>query len=1201
MSAGFKKRQRNPAEEVAEFKSKRGFTQKGVDDLVMLPKITEAEIVDNLHKRHSYDAIYTNIGPVLIVVNPYKDLGLTTDDYVRLYKGKFRHELPPHIFALSEETYRAMKNEKTDQCVIISGESGAGKTVAAKQIMQYIAAVSGHSDSVEFIKNVILDSNPLLEAFGNAKTIRNNNSSRFGKYFEIRFDQKGDPIGGKITNYLLEKSRVVYQQPGERNFHIFYQLLYGADQELADRLQLYSPENFHYVNQSQCYTVDGVDDTKEFQDVIQAMDTMGISLEERNTIFEIVAGILHIGNVPFAEDDHGNAYITDRTELEITAALWQVPVENLEYALTYRQMTSGVGAHKEVFQSPLNLVQADGTRNALAKDIYDRLFTWLVEKVNIALDKWKLPHVCVIGILDIFGFEIFDHNGFEQFCINYVNEKLQQYFIEKTLKEEQEEYVAEGIQWTPIKYFNNKIVCDLIEGKNPPGLFSLLDDTCATIHAQGGDATDEKFLQKANSIHSTHAHFHAFTGAFNIMHYAGEVTYEISGFTDKNKDMLFQECIDCMRASNSEFLYNLFPVTPEEQAAQSGQRKRPTTAGFKIKTSANLLMDTLSSCAPHYIRCIKPNDVKKPGAWEQERVRHQVQYLGLLENVKVRRAGYASRMPFDRFLRRYKKLSKKTWGTWGEWKGDPQEGAKLILEDLTSIEPGQWQFGKTKVFIRHPESVFHLEELVERKDFDEICKIQRAWRMWRMRRKALEQKAEAAKLLRGKKERRNDSMDRKWVGDYINYEDNFPLQDVMDPYKEELVVYADELYRLNKNGRLEKRFILLTDKAFYIVLRSVKKKVVSWSVTRRIPLNTIGSVALSCLQDGFTVIKVPSEYDVVLECDRRTELIMLLRENFKNDTGRELEVTFSDTITYKGNEKDSKMKTLQFFKDETAIPLLQQQASSSSKLKSYFTHNQLLKIGVRSGLSKDTDTTPPGYKNTMTRSGTGPKPGAGKRQPGNAALKKMADAGNYDYSAIEEREEYEEAAAAAAAPAPSVNRSMPARTGGTGGFAAQAAAARGGGAMRGAGTPRSGGAGAGAGGPRGGGAVRGAGGPRGGAAQGAGVNSPRSGAATPRSGPAQGAGAGAGAARGAGGPRGGAVRGAGGPRGGPAARALPKPAKPAKPKAQALYDYDASTPDELTFREGDILTVLQKDPGGWWEAELNGQKGWIPANYVQEC
>ena len=1193
MSAGFKRRQRNTAEEVAEFKSKRGFTQKGVDDLVMLPKITENDIVENLQKRHSYDAIYTNIGPVLIVVNPYKDLGLTTDEYVRLYKGKFRHELPPHIFALAEETYRAMKQDKTDQCTIISGESGAGKTVAAKQIMQYIAAVSGHSEKVEFVKSVILDSNPLLEAFGNAKTIRNNNSSRFGKYFEINFDARGDPVGGRITNYLLEKSRVICQQPGERNFHFFYQLLMGADQRLVDKLQLYDAENFHYVNQSGCYTVDDVDDAKDFQDVVNAMNTMGISAAEQENIFEIIAGILHLGNVGFEEDARGNAYIPDKTELGIAAGLWNVNPEELEYSMLFRQMTSGVGSRQEVFQSPLNVSQAQGTRDALARDLYDRLFTYLVDKVNIALDKWKLPHTCVIGILDIFGFEIFEHNGFEQFCINYVNEKLQQYFIEKTLKEEQEEYVAEGIQWTPIKFFNNKIVCDLIEGRSPPGLFSLLDDICATIHAQGGSATDEKFLQKADGLFSGHAHWRSFTGAFAIKHYAGEVAYEVEGFTDKNKDTLFQECIDTMRNSGTPFIHSLFPVTPEEEAARNGQRKRPTTAGYKIKTSANALMATLTQCTPHYIRCIKPNDEKKPGIFNNERVRHQCQYLGLLENVKVRRAGFAYRAPFDRFLRRYKKLNKQTWGSWGEWKGDPREGARVILEGLSSIEPGQWQFGKTKVFIRHPESVFHLEELVERKDFDEICKIQRAWRMWRMRRKALEQKAEAAALFRGKKERRRDSMDRKWVGDYIQYEDNYQMQDAMQPYMEEMCCFADDVYRLNKNGKLEKRSLLVTETAFYLIMRQVKKKVLSYQVTRRVLLSNISDITVSTLQDGYMVIHVAKEHDAVLECDRKTELIMLLREGFKNGTGRELPVIFNDTMSYIAKAGETKQKQIQMYRDEAAIPLIQQQEATKNKIKSFFAGSSSIRIGVPTGLPKETDTTPRGWNNTLVGTTGAPAPRAprGGNRAANNAIARLGGGGMYDAEPVS-YDEPEPAPAPRAAPA--AGRPMPAPQGGralpqAGGPArGGAAAARGGAAGRG-GAARGGAASAGRALPQAGGAARG-----GAAAAGSGRALPQAGGAA-RGGAARGGAAGGRALPQAGGGRGGAAA---------AGRAMPAPprapAAPQKPKATALYAYSAASADELSFNAGDVITILKKDDSGWWEGELNGQKGWIPANYVQE-
>ena len=262
-------------------KGNKGFETQGVDDLVMLPKVSEEGILENLRKRYNLQLIYTNIGPVLIAVNPYKDLGISNEDWISCYKGRFRHELPPHIFALAEETYRMMKGEMVNQCVIISGESGAGKTESAKLIMKYVAAVSGSSEGVEYVKSVILESNPLLEAFGNAKTLRNNNSSRFGKYFEIKFDRKGDPAGGRITNYLLEKSRVVVPQPGERTFHVFYQLLAGSDKQMKDSFALWQPENYGYLYRSGTYHVDGMNDVQEFKDVCRSMNVMNIPADRQ--------------------------------------------------------------------------------------------------------------------------------------------------------------------------------------------------------------------------------------------------------------------------------------------------------------------------------------------------------------------------------------------------------------------------------------------------------------------------------------------------------------------------------------------------------------------------------------------------------------------------------------------------------------------------------------------------------------------------------------------------------------------------------------------------------------------------------------------------------------------------------------------------------------------------------------------------------
>ena len=1059
------------------------------------------------------DIIYTNIGPVLISVNPYKLIPITDETWIERYKGRFRHELDPHIYALAEETYRAMKGEKENQCVIISGESGAGKTEASKLVMKYISAVSGNSEGVDYVKHVILESNPLLEAFGNAKTLRNNNSSRFGKYFEIQFNDAGDPCGGSITNYLLEKSRVTYQTPGERSFHIFYQLLAGASDSEANSLQLYAPEHFGYLNQSQCYQVDGIDDIQEYKDTRNAMDIIGINKQEQDNIFRLVAGILHMGNMTFYEDNKGNAVIQDTNVLNLAASMFNVEPFTLQNAILFRVINTGTqGGRQSTYNVPQNMEQASYARDAVAKSVYNRCFDWLIKKINEALAKNKAPFKTVIGVLDIFGFEIFEKNGFEQFCINYVNEKLQQFFIELTLKAEQEEYNAEGIKWEPIKYFNNQIVCDLMEGKSPPGIFPILDDICATIHATS-KGTDGKFLQKMQGAFSSHLHFRGFDTAFSIKHYAGEVTYEAEGFCDKNKDTLFNDLIEMLQCSTNKFLVSLFPDDTKDT------RKRPTTAGFKIKTSAQSLMKTLAACTPHYIRCMKPNETKKPLDWDQPRCKHQVQYLGLLENVRVRRAGFAYRAEFARFLKRYKGISRKTWSMRGEWNGSAIEGCTTLLRDL-SLEEGQWQLGKTKVFIRHPETLFHLEELLERHDFDCVVRIQRAWKKWKARKHALEQRQIAADKLRGNKERQQSSLSRQYDADYIRYEDNYPLQSVVN--QGEYMLFADQVIKLNRRSKPERRDFIITDKAIYLVMRKKKKGEIEYKLNRRADISSVGSVSLSTLADNYIVIHCPNEYDFLVENDKKTEITMVLLEACKNATGREIQVNFNDSITYKIKTKDT--RTVKFAKNEAAQNALLKKSGKN------------LTVQIKTGLPKDTDTAPKGFANRGQNRQRPPGPSGGGGGGGRGGSVAAAGRG---------------APAAAAAPAAS-----------RGGPSPVAAAVVGGGARggaRGGHTSVSPAAAA----NQGGGGVR------------ASVN---------RGGPAAGRG-------GAAAPRGGAVP-------PPGARGPPRP--PAKPQAQALYDYDATTDDELSFRENDIITILQKDPAGWWEGELNGKKGWVPANYVKE-
>ncbi|XP_017753376.1 PREDICTED: unconventional myosin-Ie-like [Eufriesea mexicana] len=410
----------------------------GVDDMVLLPKVTEDAITENLRKRYMDDYIFTCIGSVLVSVNPFKQMPYFGEKEIEIYQGSVPYENPPHVFGLADNMYRNMLIDKESQCVIISGESGAGKTVTAKYIMSYISKISGGGAKVQKVKNVILESNPLLEAFGNAKTVRNNNSSRFGKYVEMQFGAGGQPNGGKISNFLLEKSRVTCHNFGERNFHVFYQLATGANQQMKSEYGLTNLDYYYYLNHGGDHRVDDINDAQDFQATLKGLSIMGISDLEVNDIFRLVAGVLHIGNIQFVEN--GNySQIADKQYLDFPAYLLEISADQLAHKLISREFESKWGSQSESVDVTLNVEQALYTRDALAKDIYARLFDYLVKKVNSAME--TNAEGLEIGILDIYGFEIFDKNGFEQFCINFVNEKLQQIFIELTLKAEQIYYV----------------------------------------------------------------------------------------------------------------------------------------------------------------------------------------------------------------------------------------------------------------------------------------------------------------------------------------------------------------------------------------------------------------------------------------------------------------------------------------------------------------------------------------------------------------------------------------------------------------------------------------------------------------------------------------------------------------------------------------------------------------------------------------
>lgn len=857
--------------------------------MVLLSKITETSIVENLKKRYMDDYIFTYIGSVLISVNPFKQMPYFGEKEIEMYQGAAQYENPPHIYALADSMYRNMIIDRENQCVIISGESGAGKTVAAKYIMSYVSRVSGGGPKVQHVKDIILQSNPLLEAFGNAKTVRNNNSSRFGKYFEIQFSPGGEPDGGKISNFLLEKSRVVMRNPGERSFHIFYQLIEGASAEQKQSLGITSMDYYYYLSLSGSYKVDDIDDKREFQETLHAMNVIGIFSEEQTLVLQIVSGILHLGNISFKEV--GNYAAVESEEfLAFPAYLLGINQDRLKEKLTSRQMDSKWGGKSESIHVTLNVEQACYTRDALAKALHARVFDFLVDSINKAMEKDHEEYN--IGVLDIYGFEIFQKNGFEQFCINFVNEKLQQIFIELTLKAEQEEYVQEGIRWTPIEYFNNKIVCDLIESKvNPPGIMSILDDVCATMHAVG-EGADQTLLQKLQMQIGSHEHFNSWNQGFIIHHYAGKVSYDMDGFCERNRDVLFMDLIELMQSSELPFIQSLFP-----ENLQADKKGRPTTAGSKIKKQANDLVSTLMKCTPHYIRCIKPNETKKPKDWEESRVKHQVEYLGLKENIRVRRAGYAYRRVFQKFLQRYAILTKATWPV---WRGDEKQGVLHLLQSV-NMDNDQFQLGKSKVFIKAPESLFLLEEMRERKYDGYARVIQKTWRKFVARKKYVQMREEASDLLLNKKERRRNSINRNFIGDYIGMEEHPELQQFVG--KREKIDFADTVTKYDRRFKGVKRDLLLTPKCLYLIGREKVKQgpdkgLVKEVLKRRIEMERLLSVSLSTMQDDIFILH-EQEYDSLLESVFKTEFLSLLAKRYEEKTQKKLPLKFSNTLELK--------------------------------------------------------------------------------------------------------------------------------------------------------------------------------------------------------------------------------------------------------------------------------------------------------------
>ncbi|KAL6516153.1 hypothetical protein OROGR_019458 [Orobanche gracilis] len=662
----------------------------GVDDMTKLSYLHEPGVLQNLATRYQLNEIYTYTGGILIAINPFQRLPHLYDGHMmEQYKGAPFGELSPHVFAIADMAFRAMVHEGKSNSILVSGESGAGKTETTKMLMRYLAYLGGRKGTEgRTVEQQVLESNPVLEAFGNAKTVRNNNSSRFGKFVEIQFDKHRRISGAAIRTYLLERSRVCQISDPERNYHCFY-LLCAAPPDEIEKYKLGHPKTFHYLNQSNCYELVGISDAHDYLATRRAMDIVGISQKEQDAIFRVVAAILHIGNIEFAKGKEIDSSVLKNDQskfhLQTAAELLMCDPKALEDALLKRVMVTP----EEVIKRSLDPDGALVSRDGLAKTVYSRLFDWLVDKINNSIGQ-DPDSKCLIGVLDIYGFESFKTNSFEQFCINFTNEKLQQHFNQHVFKMEQEEYTREEIDWSYIEFVDNQDVLDLIE-KKPGGIVALLDEACMFPKS-----THETFSNKLYQTFKNHKRFvkpKLSRTDFTIAHYAGEVQYQSDQFLDKNKDYVVPEHQDLLCASKCSFVAGLFPPPPEETTKSSNKSSKFSSIGSRFKVQLQQLMETLNSTEPHYIRCVKPNNQLKPAIFENVNVMQQLRCGGVLEAIRISCAGYPTRKTFYEFLHRFGLLAPEVL----EGNVDEKAACKKILQKMGLAGA---QIGKTKVFLR---------------------------------------------------------------------------------------------------------------------------------------------------------------------------------------------------------------------------------------------------------------------------------------------------------------------------------------------------------------------------------------------------------------------------------------------------------------------------------------------------------------------
>uniref|UniRef100_W5L375 Myosin VIIAa n=1 Tax=Astyanax mexicanus TaxID=7994 RepID=W5L375_ASTMX len=706
----------------------------GVEDMIRLGDLNEAGILRNLLIRYREHLIYTYTGSILVAVNPYQLLPIYTADQIRLYTNKKIGEMPPHIFAIADNCYFNMQRNNKDQCCIISGESGAGKTESTKLILQFLAAISGQHS---WIEQQVLEANPILEAFGNAKTIRNDNSSRFGKYIDIHFNKRGAIEGAKIEQYLLEKSRVCRQARDERNYHIFYCMLKGMTSDQKKKLGLGKATDYTYLTIGNCTVCDGRDDQKEYSNIRSAMKVLMFTDTENWEISKLLASILHMGNLHYEARTYDNldaCEVVRCADLTTASKLLEVDSKDLMNCLTSRTLIT----RGETVSTPLSMEQALDVRDAFVKGIYGRLFVWIVEKINAAIFKPTSHDLKAvrrsIGLLDIFGFENFTVNSFEQLCINFANENLQQFFVRHVFKLEQEEYNLENINWQHIEFTDNQDALDMIAIK-PMNIISLIDE-----ESKFPKGTDTTMLNKLNSQHKLNTNYippkNNYETQFGIQHFAGIVYYETRGFLEKNRDTLHGDIIQLVHSSKNKFIKQIFQA---DVAMGAETRKRSPTLSSQFKRSLELLMRTLSVCQPFFVRCIKPNEYKKPMLFDRELCVRQLRYSGMMETIRIRRAGYPIRYTFVEFVDRYRVLMP---GVKPAYKQEDLRGTCQRIAEAVLGRDDDWQMGKTKIFLKdHHDMLLEIER--DKAITDKVILIQKVVRGFKDRSNFLKMKRAA--------------------------------------------------------------------------------------------------------------------------------------------------------------------------------------------------------------------------------------------------------------------------------------------------------------------------------------------------------------------------------------------------------------------------------------------------------------------------